>query len=32
MNLSTEKQIMDLYNRLLVAEEEGEGAGLGTWG
>ena len=26
MNLSTEKQIMDLENRLVVAKGEGEGA------
>jgi len=34
MNLSTEKKIMDLQNRLVVAEEEGEGGvdGLGAWG
>ena len=27
MNLSTEKEIMDLENRLVVAEGEGEGVG-----
>ena len=27
MNLSTEKKLMDLENRLLVAKEEGEGVG-----
>ena len=27
MNLSTEKKIMDLENRLLVAKGEGEGVG-----
>ena len=27
MNLSTEKKIMDLENRLVVAKGEGEGAG-----
>ena len=27
MNLSTEKKIMDLENRLVVAREEGEGVG-----
>ena len=27
MNLSTEKKIMDLENRLVVAEGEGEGVG-----
>ena len=27
MNLSTEKKIMDLENRLVVAEVEGEGVG-----
>jgi len=27
MNLSTEKKIMDLQNRLVVAKEEGEGVG-----
>ena len=30
MNLSTEKKIMDLENRLVVAK--GEGEGLGAWG
>ena len=28
MNLSTEKKIMDLENRLVVAKEEGEGVGM----
>jgi len=33
MNLSTEKKIMDLQNRLEVAKEEGEGVGwLGSLG
>ena len=33
MNLSTEKKIMDLENRLVVAWGEGEGVGgLGAWG
>ena len=27
MNLSTEKKLMDLENRLIVAEGEGEGVG-----
>ena len=27
MNLSTEKKLMDLENRLLVAKREGEGVG-----
>ena len=27
MNLSTEKKIMDLENRFVVAKEEGEGVG-----
>ena len=27
MNLSTDKKIMDLENRLVVAKEEGEGGG-----
>ena len=27
MNLSTEKKLMDLENRLVVAKEEGEGVG-----
>ena len=27
MNLSTEKKIMDMENRLVVAKEEGEGGG-----
>jgi len=32
MNLSTEKKIMDLENRLVVAKGEGrEWDGLGTW-
>ena len=32
-NLSAEKKIMDLENRLVVAKGEGEGVGwLGTWG
>ena len=30
MNLSTEKKIMDMENRLVVAEGEGEGGG-GSW-
>ena len=30
MNLSTEKKIMDLESRLVVAK--GEGEGLGVWG
>ena len=29
MNLSTEKKIMDLENRLVVAKGEGEGGGRG---
>ena len=29
-NLSTEKKILDLENRLVVAKREGEG--LGAWG
>ena len=33
MNLSTEKYIMDLENRLVVAQEEGEGlGGIGNLG
>ena len=32
MNLSTEKKIMDLENRLVVAKAEGEGEGVGAWG
>ena len=28
MNLSTEKKIMDLENRLVVAKGEGEGVGM----
>ena len=33
MNLSTEKKIMDMENRLVVAKEEGEGVGqTGTLG
>ena len=33
MNLSTEKKLMDLENRLVVAQGEGrEWDGLGTWG
>ena len=33
MNLSTEKKLMDLENRLVVAEREGrECDGLGVWG
>ena len=33
MNLSTEKKIMDLENRLVVAKGEGEEwEGLGAWG
>ena len=35
MDLSTEKKIMDLENRLVVAKEEGEAVvwdGLGIWG
>ena len=31
MNLSTEKKIMDLENRLVVAKGEGEGSGM-DWG
>ena len=33
MNLSTEKKIMDLENRLVVTKEEGEGVeGIGNLG
>ena len=33
MNLSTEKKIMDLENRLVVAKGEGEGVGwMGSFG
>ena len=32
MNLSTEKKIMDLENRLVVAKGEGEGEGVGWMG
>ena len=33
MNLSTEKKIMDLWNRLVVAKGEGrEWGGWGAWG
>ena len=33
MNLSTEKKIMDLENRLVVAKGEGEGVGwIGSFG
>ena len=33
MNLSTEKKLMDLENRLVVAKGEREGVdGLGVWG
>ena len=33
MNLSTEKKIMDMENRLGVAKGEGEGlGGTGSWG
>ena len=33
MNLSTEKKLMDLENRFVVAKEEGEGwDGQGIWG
>ena len=32
MNLSTEKKIMDLENRLVVAKGEGEGKGVGWIG
>ena len=30
MNLSTEKKLMDLENRLVIAMEEGEWDGLGV--
>ena len=33
MNLSTEKKIVDIENRLVVAKREREGVeGLGIWG
>ena len=32
MNLSTEKKLMDLENRLVVAEGEGKGEGVGWTG
>ena len=32
MNLSTEKKLMDLDNRLVVAKGEGEGEGVGWIG
>ena len=32
MNLSTEKQLMDLQNRLVVAKGEGRGREWGGWG
>jgi len=33
MNLSTEKKIMDLENRLVIAKREGEGVGwMGSFG
>ena len=32
MNLSTEKQLMDLQNRLVVAKGEGTGREWGGWG
>ena len=32
MNLSTEKKIMDLENRPVVAKRWGEWEGLGAWG
>ena len=33
MNLSTEKKLMDLENRFVVAKEEGEGVEwTGIWG
>ena len=33
MNLSTEKKIMDMENRLVVAKKEGMGmGGTGIWG
>jgi len=31
MNLSTEKKLMGLENRLVVAEGEGKGKGVGIW-
>ena len=31
MNLSTEKKLMDMENRLVVAKEEGEGVGWMDW-
>ena len=33
MNLSTEKKIMEMENRFVIAKGEGDGVGgLGTWG
>ena len=32
MNLSTEKKIMDLQNRLVVVKEDGKGEGVGLLG
>ena len=32
MNISTEKKIMDLENRLVAAQWEREGVGVGPWG
>ena len=32
MNISTEKKIMDLENRLVAAQGEREGEGSGAWG
>ena len=32
MNLSMEKKIMDMENRLVVAKGEGEGEGVDGWG
>ena len=33
MNISTEKKLMDLENRFVVANGEGKGeGGLGVWG
>ena len=32
MNLSTEKKLIDLENRLVVARRRGEWGGLGIWG
>ena len=32
MNLSTEKKLMDLENRFIVAKGEGEGEGVGWTG